>query len=1535
MKKYLLFSFLVLLCQVAATAQTPPYYKGTGTASNTIPMNNTASRCQQLYRPADFNALPISGLITKIYLRNSVAGASGTYADFKVAFIQNNLTAFANTTFLTGAVTALTASSYSINGNATSGGWYEIPLTTPFPYDNTQTLIVEISYSSKTGGMSGYTTTATGNKRLSSTTSSTATTGSLSTLWGDLGIEVVPSTPCVNPPVAGTTTITPTGSICPGVTINFDLNGNSVGVGQTYEWESSPTNTPFVPTSLGTASTTAAFTTTATATAWYRAKVVCSGNTPVYSTPVQVIVNGGLPGGVYTINNALPTAGTNFNSFADATAALSCGITGPITFNVVPGTPYNETVTIGNIAGASPVNTIRFNGNGAIVQFTNTSTERQMLTLSGAKYVSIDSLTFKTLATDYGWAALLTQGATRDSITRCTFDLSSITGTSSTNANGICFSASITSATSAGANGTHCYIGHNLLKGPSGGGGPYYALPVAGASDSNIIVDNEIADFYLYGIYLNGPTGTIVSGNNIHRSSKTTISTFYGIYTTGTVAGTRITGNRVHNPAAPATNSTSSIYGVYLLGEGAATDPCLVYNNAVYNINAGGTIYAIGVSTAPYVQVLHNTVNIDNVLSGTSTNYGIYATGTNTGLVIKNNNVNITAGTGGTKYGFYYSTAPSVSDAQRNNFYVNSTQPGTQNYGYYTTAYPDQASFQTAYPALESGSPAMDPQFNNPTLGDLAPGNFAMFGTGENLSAVVATDIAGNPRPIVPTVGAFEIPATGVNNAGALSLIAPAGSFCSGQQSVSIVVNNGGTNNINTMQIHWEVNGVAQPPVTHNVLLVPIANPNGQNMDTVTLGVVSFAPGIPSSIKAWTHMPNNTADAENFNDTLLVTVQPAAFSIATNLDTICTGTGAYMTLQPSTGYTAGQLQWQQSANGSTWTDIPNTDTLSHPTGNLSADTWYRVRIGGGLNYCYTDSQKISVTDPQVLAAPDTGHCGPGQVMLYATASANANVKWYESATATQPLATGSPFTTPFISTNTSYFVSADIGSAQPSPSFVGTGTTTTTTTYSPFYASNQSQKAQYLVKASELQALGFNAGLIQSVGFDVVASSTTTPLTDFTIKLKAGNFSNVTTTWEAGMTTVFTTPAYTITPLSVNQFVLTTPFPWNGVDDIIVETCYQNTAPPTGTTAVRYTSGVGFTASHYLYTNLANNCDNPGAGFTTTSRPNIQFGMSSPCESPRQEVIATIYPVPDVDLGPDASICGDENQTAVLDAGNPGAAYLWDDASTAQIRTIDNSGSFYVNVTNIFGCSQSDTVTIVLLESPVVHLGNDTNVCEGTMLQLDAGNPGMDHFWNTGISGQQLLVDEAGSYSVIVTSPGGCTAFDTLVVTMNGQLPSYDGIVIGNDGLLTYTFAAIDPVNVIAYRWDFGDGSPTVTDPAPTHTYAAEGTYTVRLELFSDCGSIVDTQAANIVGIARIEIDQAELTLYPNPAGNTVHILNKGSLQMEHVTLSNMLGQVVYSDVAGDAKRHELKLQHLPTGLYQVQIKTNKGIAVRKLQVLR
>ncbi|RYD98529.1 MAG: T9SS type A sorting domain-containing protein [Sphingobacteriales bacterium] len=576
--------------------------------------------------------------------------------------------------------------------------------------------------------------------------------------------------------------------------------------------------------------------------------------------------------GTYTINSANPTAGTNFQTITAFTNALeNYGVCGPVVANIVAGSgPYTERVEFSNVQGASATNTIRLNGNGNTVQFNNTTTgnERILLTFNGSKFVRVDSINFISLSAAVGWGALITNGALRDSITNCTFDLSANTTIGSATNCGIVFSASNSTATTVGNSGNHCYIANNHVKGADGTGGMYYGISVVNGNDSNIIHSNIVENHYYYAIYLSAATGTVIEHNKMHKTNKTaSFTSGYFLYTTGVTPNTKINGNRIYNTSGPGGN-TGALYGYYLLGDGTATQPVLFSNNIIYNINNSGALYAIYLSTAPYTKVYHNTVTIDQVLAGTSANYGIYATGTNTGTEIKNNIVNITAGSGGLKYGFYYSAATSIADAQKNNFYLNSSQGGTQNYGYYTAAYPTQAAFQTAYATLETGSPASDPQFVAASTGDLAPLGSGVINAGVNVLSDVPNDITGQPRSATPTIGAFEFVPSGNNDALAASFLSPSSSYCANTNTpVEVIIGNGGANTINTMQINWSVNGTLMAPYSYSNSLVSPSVP-GQSIDTVVIGTVVLPAG-NTVIRVWTSAPNGQNDPNHTNDTIV------------------------------------------------------------------------------------------------------------------------------------------------------------------------------------------------------------------------------------------------------------------------------------------------------------------------------------------------------------------------------------------------------------------------------------------------------------------------------------------------------------------------------------------------------------------------------------------------------------------------------------------------------------------------------------------
>src|SRR5205085_5669643 len=91
-------------------------------------------------------------------------------------------------------------------------------------------------------------------------------------------------------------------------------------------------------------------------------------------------------------NKNNPTAGTNFQSFAEVTQRLnSCGVAGAVTFTVAAGTgPYNEQVEILNIPYASTTNPVTFEGNGNTIAATP-GTKPGIVILNGARYVKVNN----------------------------------------------------------------------------------------------------------------------------------------------------------------------------------------------------------------------------------------------------------------------------------------------------------------------------------------------------------------------------------------------------------------------------------------------------------------------------------------------------------------------------------------------------------------------------------------------------------------------------------------------------------------------------------------------------------------------------------------------------------------------------------------------------------------------------------------------------------------------------------------------------------------------------------------------------------------------------------------------------------------------------------------------------------------------------------------------------------------------------------------------------------------------------------------
>jgi hypothetical protein len=715
---------------------------------------------------------------------------------------------------------------------------------------------------------------------------------------------------------------------------------------------------------------------------------------------------------------------------------------------------------------------------------------------------------------------------------------------------------------------------------------------------------------------------------------------------------------------------------------------------------------------------------------------------------------------------------------------------------------------------------------------------------------------------------------------------------------------------------------------------------------------IYFKSGTVGPQERYMYATNSTTGCA-FADTLRTWVQPDSVYIKAAPDTICNAGTTALRLIPETGYAPNSIQWQESANGTTYTDIAGQTGTTYTTVSLTSNRYYRVLIKSATaTACETPVKYIVVAHPSLQSKKDSFNCGPGTVTLEAVTAANSNstIKWYETPTASQPVGAGSPWVTPYLGATDTYYVAASTGTPQPDPTNVVLAGSLTTS-YSagvPFYYSYSGQRLQWMITAAEMTAQGYTEGLIKSIGFDITQAAMSFSNVNISMKLTtATSFGNGTlpgTTFQTGLQQVFNAATFTPVANQVNTLNFQTPFYWDGTSNIIINYCHSGITNGSFANAVymkyKYSYLYPNNMAMYAYGNVTNMCGTPvgtvNGPYSGSERPHTIIGMMGACESVRQPVIASIHPKPEVNLGQNINKCVDEGAVEVLDAGvQPnGPQFLWDNNTTSQVRAVTQSGVYRVTVTNSFGCKNSDTIEVMLRENPVVDLGNDTSVCNGVVLNLNAGNDGIEYFWNTGQTTNNININSAGTYIAFVTNGDACTKIDTIVITMQGQLPTIQGISVTNNGAYTFHYTAVNPQNVIGYDWDFGDGTPHSYQASPTHTYAGEGNYIVVLKLSSTCGFFADSSSAQIVGINQITVDNNELMVYPNPSTGIATLLSK-NLKMEEVSVYNVLGQVVLTTKADSPNKHTLQLTALASGVYTIQVRTDKGNVARKLEILK
>ena len=141
-----------------------------------------------------------------------------------------------------------------------------------------------------------------------------------------------------------------------------------------------------------------------------------------------------------------------------------------------------------------------------------------------------------------------------------------------------------------------------------------------------------------------------------------------------------------------------------------------------------------------------------------------------------------------------------------------------------------------------------------------------------------------------------------------------------------------------------------------------------------------------------------------------------------------------------------------------------------------------------------------------------------------------------------------------------------------------------------------------------------------------------------------------------------------------------------------------------------------------------------------------------------------VYDLPNIDLGDSARYC--EFKEMSIDIAEENAQYLWSTGGTNKSESIFAVGRYWADVTDTNNCFNSDSVWVHFGGRVPVDLGEDTTICEGTSLVLNASFINKE-IWQSIDTSDTYTVRASNQYDVLVIDSDGCFGRDTILVSVS------------------------------------------------------------------------------------------------------------------------------------------------------------------------
>lgn len=146
----------------------------------------------------------------------------------------------------------------------------------------------------------------------------------------------------------------------------------------------------------------------------------------------------------------------------------------------------------------------------------------------------------------------------------------------------------------------------------------------------------------------------------------------------------------------------------------------------------------------------------------------------------------------------------------------------------------------------------------------------------------------------------------------------------------------------------------------------------------------------------------------------------------------------------------------------------------------------------------------------------------------------------------------------------------------------------------------------------------------------------------------------------------------------------------------------------------------------------------------------------------------TILPNPVVSITGSSITC--PGVTTQLCAVTSGGTYLWSNGGLASCINVVDSGSYFVTITGVNGCTSSAAHVLANYAVPAPTITGPSNACFGSTVQLCAPSGMTAYSWSDGSTTQCINATTSGTYTATVTDANGCTSSASHVLTIGSNL---------------------------------------------------------------------------------------------------------------------------------------------------------------------